>query len=105
MLLALSRTSVESGQGSVVVAATAATTFLAHVLADWVASRIEPDDRPGLPGVTPGEELRDALPIAISASTPFVLLLLSALDFVPASIVLLVAVLIVGLQLAASALS
>lgn len=102
-VVALTPSSVESGQGSVVVAATAGTTFISHLVSDRIAAKIgvpAESDRPQ----PLRSEFRDAMPIATTALLPFVLLLLAAVDVLPAWIALAIAALTVVVRLAATGL-
>ncbi|MGV8874398.1 MAG: hypothetical protein ACOH2Q_17835 [Rhodococcus sp. (in: high G+C Gram-positive bacteria)] len=80
--------SIEHGTAAVLVLATAGTTFLAHVFADFVAGSQIPeahddatDEQRKFKAV---EELRDALPILSSGTFPALMLALGWLSVLPA---------------------
>lgn len=68
---------VETGLAALVVAATTITTYLAHVLAHFVAEQVEDDTLEELE--SDRDELRDALPIISSGSVPTVIFLVVGL--------------------------
>ncbi|OZF51875.1 hypothetical protein [Rhodococcus sp. 14-1411-2a] len=79
--------SIENGTAVVLVLATAVTTFLAHVFADFVASSQIPeahgdatDEQRTFEAV---EEFRDAVPILSSGTVPAVMLALGWLSVLP----------------------
>ncbi|MDV6230722.1 hypothetical protein [Rhodococcus cercidiphylli] len=79
--------SIENGTAAVLVLATAVTTFLAHVFADFVASSQIPeahgdatDEQRTFEAV---EEFRDAVPILSSGTVPAVMLALGWLSVLP----------------------
>ncbi|MDV8022823.1 hypothetical protein [Rhodococcus sp. IEGM 1330] len=79
--------SIEQGTAAVLVLATAVTTFLAHVFADFVASSQIPeshgdatDEQRTFKAV---EELRDAVPILSSGTVPALMLALGWLSVLP----------------------
>lgn len=79
--------SIENGTAAVLVLATAVTTFLAHVFADFVASSQIPeahgdatDEQRTFEAV---EEFRDAVPILSSGTAPAVMLALGWLSVLP----------------------
>ena len=93
MLAALATTtphSVEDGHAALVVFATTATTYLAHVLAHAVAHQVEDPDETAR-GLHVGvDSLRDATPIASSGSVPALILLVAWLtDRSPSGAILL----------------
>lgn len=67
---------IENGHAAVVVLATTGTTYLAHVVAEAVATAV---GRDGVPPRLERAELRDALPILSSGSAPTVILLVGAI--------------------------
>ena len=100
-VVAVGAEAVGSGAAVLAVLATALTTFVAHVVADVVSSRVT--DEPGAPphaGHEVREELRDATPIATSGSLPAAVLALGWLTGLPPGPVQLVAALVVVGRLA-----
>ncbi|MEI5675203.1 MULTISPECIES: hypothetical protein [unclassified Nocardioides] len=91
--------SVEDGHAALVVIATTATTFLAHVLAHLVAHQVGADHSAG--GAAPDRSsLRDALPIASSGSVPALILLVAWLGHLPPTGAVLVSAGVVVVRLA-----
>jgi hypothetical protein len=72
--------SIDSGSAVVLVLATAVTTYLAHVVALSVGSRLGRPDGPRSEHLR--QELRDAAPIITSGLLPAALLLLGYLDVI-----------------------
>ncbi len=80
--------SIEHGTAAVLVLATAGTTFLAHVFADFVAGSQIPEAHADATQAQRKfkalEELRDALPILSSGIVPALMLVLGWLSVLPA---------------------
>lgn len=71
---------IASGAASVVVLATAASTFAAHILADAVAERVDAVEAPDPHGFL--RRMRDSTPIVTSGVAPAAVLGLATLDLV-----------------------
>lgn len=87
-VVAVSQHSVETGTAALVVVGTTATTFLAHIFAEFVASSNIPEATAHLSETERRDdgrnELRDAAPIASSGSIPALILALGWLEVLPA---------------------
>lgn len=99
-VLAATQEQVASGRAVLVVGVTAATTFVAHVVADSVAEQIDPPAARSRRRAQ--DEIRDAAPVATSASVPVVVFGLAALGLVPSAAAQWIAVVIVVARLAAT---
>jgi len=103
-VVAVGQDAVRSGSASVVVLATAAATFVAHVMAHVVSERIGPDVDPPHLRREAGASLRDALPIASSGVWPALLLLAGTLELLPTTTAWAAAAAVVGVRLALTGL-
>lgn len=103
-VLSATLAAVRSGEAVVLVAVTALTTFVAHIIAEAVSERVTPSpDRPAEPAEVSQARLRtmvrDSLPIATSALVPVLLYLAAALGWVDPVVAQLVAAGVVVLRL------
>jgi hypothetical protein len=81
--------SIQGGEAALIVAATALTTYVAHILAHTVGQQLGRERHAHRPHVR--HEMRDALPILVSGVVPAVILLIATLDSVPTQLAQLVA--------------
>lgn len=95
-LAVLSEHTIESGHGALLIVGTAATTYVAHVVADVYSHRIRAlgheDEESRLELL---QELRDAVPIASSASMPTIILIAAWLGWLPPIVALTIAIITV----------
>jgi hypothetical protein len=98
-IFATSPQSISHWSAVVIVVATSATTFFAHVFAHRIGQAIGRTDEEGL-RLHLAQEARDAVPIMNSGSGPAVLLALGALGWLPAGLSQLLAEAYVVVRLA-----
>jgi hypothetical protein len=95
-LAVLSQDAIESGHGALLIVGTAVTTYVAHVVADVYSHRIralgQKDDETRRELF---QELRDAVPIASSASMPTVILIVAWIGWLPPLVALTIAIITV----------
>ena len=98
-IFATSPESIAEWTAGIIVVATSATTFLAHVVAHNIGQSIgRSDDELRL---HLAQETRDAVPITISGAIPAVLLVLGAVGWLPPELSLLLAEAAIVVRLAA----
>ena len=98
-IIATSPESIAHGSAVVFVVATAATTFLAHVVAHRIGQSIGHTDEEAL-RLHLAQEARDAVPILSSGAGPAVLLALGAVGWLPPEFSQLLAEAVVVVRLA-----
>lgn len=81
--------SIVGGEAAVLVAVTAGTTYVAHILAHTVGQQLGRERHAHRPHVA--HEVRDAVPILVSGVVPAMILLAATLSIVPTQLAQLVA--------------